>query len=170
MENFDELRDFPIRLSRLEGPYDVTDDGPAERTVAAALAPPLLDGAFVAHAHVTAGVQHGVDLPLVADGTVGALGGRDGIFRPFADAFGRVDGRMRETAYGLEKDGKLLRNVRKSKQRINRFIILSYATKTRIFKNSLLFDNYLDISGTVGGEVTRIRLVTGAGGWRQVDD
>lgn len=60
-----------LRLVRAD---DVPDDGPAQRTVAAADAAPLLDGALVAHAHVAAHVQHRVDRVLVADGALGTGG------------------------------------------------------------------------------------------------
>ena len=56
-------------------PNDVTDLSTADRALAAAPAAPLLQGALVAHAHVPAGVQHGVDGLLVAhDALVEGLG------------------------------------------------------------------------------------------------
>lgn len=71
-----DARSAPLRRSglRFVRANDVTNDGPAQRTVAAADAAPLLDGALVAHAHVTAHVQHRVDRMLVADGALGAGG------------------------------------------------------------------------------------------------
>lgn len=65
----------PLRLVRAD---HVPDDGPAQRTVAAADAAPLLDRAVVAHAHVAAHVQHRVDRLLEADGAVDAGGAVDG--------------------------------------------------------------------------------------------
>lgn len=46
--------------SGLVGADDVLYLSPAQRTLAAALPPPLLDGAAVTHAHVTAHVEHAV--------------------------------------------------------------------------------------------------------------
>lgn len=47
-------------------------DGTTQRTVATANSAPLLDRAVVAHAHVSAHVQDGIDGLLEADGTVDA--------------------------------------------------------------------------------------------------
>lgn len=55
---------------------DVADRRAAERAVTAALAAPLLDRAGIAHAHVTAHVQHAVDTPLVANGALARLTGQ----------------------------------------------------------------------------------------------
>lgn len=71
----DYFRPAALRLVRAD---HVPDDGPAQRTVAAADAAPLLDRAVVAHAHVAAHVQHRVDRLLEADGAVDAGGAVDG--------------------------------------------------------------------------------------------
>lgn len=57
---------------RLVRANHVPNDGPAQRTMAAADAAPLLDGALVAHAHVAAHVQHRIDWVLVANRALGA--------------------------------------------------------------------------------------------------
>lgn len=62
---------YYIMNSRFVGADHVPDDRPAERALASTLAPPLLQGAFVAHAHVSAHVEHSVDRVLVADGALG---------------------------------------------------------------------------------------------------
>lgn len=85
-----------VRLSRLVGSDDVSYDGSAERTLAPALAPPLLHCAVVTHTHMSAHVQHWVYGPLVADGAVTAGGGRDGGLRPLAHRRG-VQRRVRLT-------------------------------------------------------------------------
>lgn len=54
------------------GSDHIDDDGPANRT--ASLTLPLLQGAVVAHADVTAHVQDAVDGGLVADRALGAHG------------------------------------------------------------------------------------------------
>lgn len=63
---------------RLVRPDHVPDDGPAQRTVAAADAAPLLDRTVVAHAHVAAHVQYRVDRLLEADGAIDARCAVDG--------------------------------------------------------------------------------------------
>lgn len=54
-------------LSGFIGSNHITYDGPAEWAVPTTFAPPLLDGTFIAHAHVTTHVQHTVNRTLVAD-------------------------------------------------------------------------------------------------------
>jgi len=53
------------------GADDVPDHRPAQWALATTHSAPLLDGAVVAHAHVSAHVQHRVDGILVADGAFG---------------------------------------------------------------------------------------------------
>lgn len=82
------------RRSRLgSGPvdsYDVPYVGPAERTVTAALALPLLYRAGVAHAHVSAHVEHAVYVPLVAYRALAGLsGGGLEALAPLLEARGR---------------------------------------------------------------------------------
>lgn len=64
---------FPSTLT-LVSTDDILNHGTAQWTVATADSSPLLHGTLVAHAHVAAGVQDGVDRILVADCALGRLG------------------------------------------------------------------------------------------------
>lgn len=59
-------------LLRGVGAYYIAYDCSAERTLTAANAAPLLDGAIVAHAHMPAHVEHRINGILIADGALGA--------------------------------------------------------------------------------------------------
>lgn len=83
MENaLAETEKFPVlvRLDRQAdrgqhlrgvGAYDITNDRPTERTLTTADAAPLLDGAIVAHAHVSAHIEHRINGILIANGALG---------------------------------------------------------------------------------------------------
>lgn len=79
---------------------NVADRCPAERTVAAALAAPLLNRAGVAHAHVAAHVEHAVDAALVADGALARLAGESRLqtFAPLLQVGRRCVRRVRQGA------------------------------------------------------------------------
>lgn len=63
-------REPHLRL-RGVGAYDITNDRPTERTLTAADAAPLLDGAIVAHAHVPAHIEYRINGILIANGALG---------------------------------------------------------------------------------------------------
>lgn len=96
-----ELKPGPC--SRLVRAYDVPDHGPAQRALSAALAAPLLQGALVAHAHVSAHIQHSVDRVLVADSALCARRDDSAVLFGPAD-WGRVRAGVR---YGLEQKKKI---------------------------------------------------------------
>lgn len=70
------------RLSGLVGTDDIADERSTQRTMATALAAPLLHGALVAHTHVPTHVQYSVYRALVADRTLAACWWRDGRLGP----------------------------------------------------------------------------------------
>lgn len=62
--------DIPSCLRRV-GAYNITDNCSTKWTLATTNSTPLLDGAIVAHAHVSTHIEHGVDGILVANGALG---------------------------------------------------------------------------------------------------
>lgn len=56
---------------RCVGAYNITDDRPTERTLTATNSAPLLYGAIVAHAHVSAHIEYRINGILIANGTLG---------------------------------------------------------------------------------------------------
>jgi hypothetical protein len=89
---------------RFVGTDNVPDHGPAEGTVSSSFAPPLLQRAFVAHTHVSAHIQDGVDRILVAYRAFGAGAHRGTVlFGPSQRR--RVRTRVR---YGLKQNKCLL--------------------------------------------------------------